>query len=310
MNQSHQFGPSNTAGTHPDTPNVMTSPSYTNYIDLPTMSTDQINLLIPPVTPLKEPIQFNLINPLQTSVLSPPPITGFTSTLISMPGLSTTTTNDTDMKLPDYNTTTQRKRSSMEMEDELTTKEAPPTKQQLSESKLFKRFGSLQIGNTLDLDNAFNRNLSGDPSPFDDADDEADDDDNDEETIKCKNIRRDFDRYVYLLFKDKKSNSGNFPQLEHSGMMDRLIRDEREKLSKAVILWTPPVKYNVELAETDSDEEEFKYNDHRDFLKSRRKPAHKPAGDSSSSSQIIITEINDTECSTQENDSDDVMQIE
>jgi hypothetical protein len=163
-----------------------------------------------------------------------------------------------------------QKRSSMEMEDEMTEKEAPPTKQQLSESRLFKRFGSLQLdGETT--------------AKGDDQDDEIDSDDSDDGRLVSSNQdRKEFDRYVYLLFKDKKSN--NLFTDSQSLAMDRLIRDERDKLNKAVILWNPPMKNIFVNEPSDSDDdEEITYKDHRDFLKNR-------TGDDDS---IIITEVQD-----------------
>lgn len=76
-------------------------------------------------------------------------------------------------------------------------------------------------------------------------------------------------KYVYLLFKDKHDDKTPFGS--YNTTLDRLARDERDKLSKAVVLWNPPVKYNfcgtLNEEDEDEDEEEFKYSDHKDFLK-------------------------------------------
>lgn len=154
------------------------------------------------------------------------------------------------------------------MEDELTTEEAPPTKQQLSENKLFQRFGSLHLdGGTAS---------TSDSAKLDDSDDEeacaptA-------PAVSSPNGRKEFDRYVYLLFKDKKSD-GHYP-VESSGAIERLLREEREKLSKAVILWNPPARSTlIEEADDSSDDDQLSYGDHRDFLKD-------------SGSSVVITEV-------------------
>lgn len=165
-----------------------------------------------------------------------------------------------------------QKRSSVEMEDELTSLEAPPTKQQLSENKLFQQFGSLHI----------------------DKDDVCQDEefvDQDEETSATNTggvsqSRREFDRYVYLLFKDKESKSNLFAQQSATNsLVDRLLRKEREKLSKAVILWSPPLKDSFQMVDSDSDDD-FTYKDHRDFLKSSKHSA-------TISDALTTTEISD-----------------
>ena len=163
----------------------------------------------------------------------------------------------------------QHKRSSIEMEDDLTTKEAPPTKQQLSENILFDRFGSLQ------LDGERGQVSTADVDDIDEID--IDSSNGNQKSILASTSnddRKEFNRYVYLLFKDKNSVK---PYSEPSNSaVDRLIREEREKLSKAVVVWTPPQKpdtYN------DSDDDDFRYTDHKDFLK-------RPPG-----SSVIITEL-------------------
>lgn len=189
---------------------------------------------------------------------------------------------------PDLLRPLHQKRSSVEMEDDLTVKEAPPTKQQLSENKLFKRFGTLQ------LDGEKLTGLS--------QDEELDSDSSDDSVGKEPGQdQKDLNRYVYLLFKDKKSN--NLFNESTSGAMDRLIRDEREKLSKAVILWSPPLKdslINSLDQDDDDDDDEFSYTDHRDFLK-------EPKLDDDS---IIITEVEDDVpiAEIDQVETDDVMQ--
>lgn len=150
------------------------------------------------------------------------------------------------------------------MEDDLTEKEAPPTKQQLSESRLFKRFGSLQLNGDLAL---------GTKEDDDEEIVEVGSDDSDSDSggriVDSKQVdRKEFNRYVYLLFKDKKPN--NLFNDGTPSAMDRLIRDERDKLTKAVILWTPPMRDSFvnTTVDNDSDDDEIRYNDHRDFLKS------------------------------------------
>lgn len=168
--------------------------------------------------------------------------------------------------------TLQQKRSSLEMEDELVKVEEPPTKQQLSENRLFKRFGSLQLdGEAIEAD----LELNGDRESSDSPDEDPGPSD------QYSQGRKAFSRYVYLLFKDKKSD--NLFSKSNSSAVDRLIREEREKLNKAVILWNPPLKDSF-LAETvgdSDDDEELNYKDHKDFL---RNP----------DDSIIITEVEDS----------------
>lgn len=171
------------------------------------------------------------------------------------------------------------KRSSFEMDEGLSPSEAPPTKQQLSENNLFQRFGSLHLDNE----------LSTTTSEADKIDCEGDAElETDSEpgtstsAVQTVHDRKEFNRYVYLLFKDKKPD-GKFPSIP-SGAVDRLIREEREKLSKAVILWNPPPRTNLfdepDAISSGSDDDEFNYKDHTDFLKD-------------SESSVIITEVDD-----------------
>jgi hypothetical protein len=81
--------------------------------------------------------------------------------------------------------------------------------------------------------------------------------------------------------------------------MDRLIRDERDKLNKAVILWNPPMRdFFVNEVPDSDDDDEIKYTDHKDFLK-------KQPGDDDS---IIITEVTDDAEIEDTIPTDDVMQ--
>lgn len=130
----------------------------------------------------------------------------------------------------------------------------PPSKQQLSERKLFKKFGSLQL------------NIDGRPPSDTDSDDSEGDD-------KTKPItkntftegREEFNKYVYLLFQD----NGKSPMLPSYSTIERLAREEREKMSKALVLWTPPLSSLLSNQnQSSSDDEDFTYKDHRDFLKS------------------------------------------
>lgn len=149
------------------------------------------------------------------------------------------------------------KRSSIEIEDGQNKAYEPPAKQLLSERKLFRQFGSLQIDGLVDK--------SGQ------AYDENSDDSEDEHIqSNCNNSEREeFNRYVYLLFKDK--NNDGRPFIPQCSGLERLAREERDKLSKAVVLWNPPIKNFFESSneDEDSDDDEFKYTDHRDFLKTR-----------------------------------------
>lgn len=171
------------------------------------------------------------------------------------------------------------KRSSIEMEDEQIKADEPPTKQLLSEKKLFKQFGSLNIDGTIDQVNN-----------SDDIDSDDSDEDNRSQNTSSNSSsttgREEFNRYVYLLFKDKK-NVG-MPFKPANSTLDRLAREERDKLSKAVILWNPPPNNNffgnVDEDDEDEDEdEEFRYSDHEDFLK---KPLRR-------NSSLTITEVFD-----------------
>lgn len=167
--------------------------------------------------------------------------------------------------------TLNHKRSSFEMEDELTTQEAPPTKQQLSENKLFQRFGSLH------LSNEFNSRDTAEEIECD-SDSDAELDPKPSSSSAEPNDRKEFNRYVYLLFKDKKLN-GQYPTISNSAV-DRLIREDREKLSKAVILWNPmPKEWEIKDYSTDEDEEEFTCYTN-DFFKA-------------SKSSVVITEVGD-----------------
>ena len=164
------------------------------------------------------------------------------------------------------------KRSSIEMEDEQFTVDEPPTKQLLSECRLFKKFGSLQIDGNVDIASS---NV---------ASSESDDSDNEGQcqASSGNQVREEFNRYVYLLFKDKKGS--NSPFVPSSYTIDRLAREERDKLSKAVVLWNPPPRNNFSASDDedyDGDDEEFRYSDHKDFLKASKEDS------------IIITEVTD-----------------
>lgn len=172
-----------------------------------------------------------------------------------------------------------QKRTSVEMEDDTITTSQPPTKQLLSESKLFKQFGSLQ------LNQDFLKSGRGSSSESDDSDE-----DNISQGVPLTSqdqSRDEFNRYVYLLFKDR-NHQGERPFSSSNSPLDRLAREERDKLSKAVVLWTPPPKHNL-FGQQDDDEDqsstsddELSYRDHKDFLK---KPANQT---------VTITEIFDS----------------
>lgn len=197
-----------------------------------------------------------------------------------------------------------QKRSSVEIEDEQLREEEPPTKQQLSESKLVCRFGSLQ------LDVAKTDIKDDDEDIIDDECIDVDvdltgSDDKPSTSSADSSGRRELNRYVYLLFKDKKTAN----QLcQNNNAVERLIREEREKLSKAVILWNPPPNSNYFNNDCDGDDddsdEELSFRDHRDFLKTPNR--------SSQEDSIVITEVFDNPEATQQSNTpqtndDDVM---
>lgn len=185
------------------------------------------------------------------------------------------------------------KRSSIEMEDDQIKALEPPTKQLLSESKLFKRFGSLHLDGAGVEDSTVNNPDS----------DESEDEQPDSLSINDKtHSREEFNRYVYLLFKDKKGEDMSFAPTNNT--LDRLAREERDKLNKAVVLWNPRNKF-FEPADEDDDEEEdgeLKYSDHTDFLK-------KPHVDTITISEVISDSNNDAVIAEEPLllDSDDVM---
>lgn len=185
--------------------------------------------------------------------------------------------NSSLITLSSYN---QTKRSSLEMEDEPITIddiEPPATKQVLTERKLFKQFGSLHL----------------DPAPKSTHSDDSDDSDSaDTETSgsEKKSIfvqgREEFQRYVYLLFKDKNHKSPVAPSYD---AIERLAREEREKLSKALVLWNPRMRsfFNQDDQSDDSDSDDnVTYKDHTDFLKDKFK----------SENSVIITDVTDQFC--------------
>lgn len=187
---------------------------------------------------------------------------------------------------------TNHKRSSIEIEEGQSKVYEPPTKQLLSERRLFKQFGSLQIDGVVDE--------SG--QAYDEDSDDLED--GHFQSNHSDRDRKEFNRYVYLLFKDKKNYNGQF--ITGCSGLDRLAREERDKLSKAVVLWNPPVKNFLDNfnANEDSDDDEFNYTDHKDFLKNRNK----------SEEQSIIIEDITADCITataedvlEKIDSDDIM---
>lgn len=172
----------------------------------------------------------------------------------------------------------QHKRRSIEMDDEDIQESEPPTKQFLSERKLFQQFGSLN------LDGSMNTMPSFTDTEISEIDEEIKKEHKSVISTKtCDLGREQFNRYVYLLFKDKKDDKKFLPSNQ---TMDRLAREERDKLSKAVVLWTPPPKNFVE-NDSDSDDD-FKYTDHKDFLKTSSSTSYRDDDDS-----IIITDVTD-----------------
>lgn len=168
----------------------------------------------------------------------------------------------------------------------------PPQKQLLTEHKLFKKFGSLHL----------DPNLSKAISTSDS--DESDEDNNitykDSKSTFAQG-REEFQRYVYLLYKDTNSKSGNRVPLTNSlATIERLAREEREKLSKALVLWNPPIEnhfntksslpntgYEGDKSNSSSDDDDdISYVDHTSFIK-------KSYGTDNS---IIITDVSDQIC--------------
>lgn len=170
----------------------------------------------------------------------------------------------------------------------------PPKKQVLTERKLFKKFGSLHL----------DPNLSHSVSPNDS--DDSDEDNRDTSTSTRDQGREEFQRYVYLLYKDSKSRNNNhdnnYPMSNSLAAIDRLAREEREKLSKALVLWNPPVenRFNIEsslprdneyncdgdVSSNGSSDDDMTYTDHTDFLK-------KSYG---SNSSVEITDVTNELC--------------
>lgn len=155
-------------------------------------------------------------------------------------------------------TTTTHKRRSIELEDDSMIVDEPPSKQLLSEKNLFKKFGSLQIG--------------GSGAAATTAVKLKDDDDDDDEEPRSRTVSSDsvaqeeFNRYVYLLFKDIESSSpAPFEFSNSNSPIDRLVREERDKLSKAVILWSPPIG-NRFCSVSDSDEENTELETQDDMI--------------------------------------------
>lgn len=180
-----------------------------------------------------------------------------------------------DFSIPDHPSLTPMpsKRSSREMDDYEDILR-PATKQQLTERKLFEQFGSLHLDSISRADSS-------------NSDDDSDDS-NSSHSRKLSTFvesRQEFQRYVYLLFKDKKSSMG-----KTYDAIERLAREERDKLSKALVLWNPPVKHNFNQEFDDADDvssgEEFTYSDHTDFLKVTAKPRD----------SVIITDVTDQIC--------------
>lgn len=189
----------------------------------------------------------------------------------------------------------QTKRSSIEVDEDAS---APPTKQWLSESMMLSQFGSLNLSN--------NSHKSHQDSPGYDADAEIEEDDcdqqdgcyerafNQEKKPSKQTDSEDLERYVYLLFKDKKqSDLRQFSQGPNQSTLNRLARDEMDKINKAVVLWNPSVHGRPcnttpeieELADQDSDDNCSENN----FIGKNCRIAADETGNES----IIITEVFD-----------------
>lgn len=255
------------------TPNTLfTQGMSVPYLNCVTTTTQSASVLQPTSVPLESqtiPVNssYNNLNPFYNQVNSFDP----TGSLTHIPY----------QQNPAKDCFSPQKRSSIEMEDDQIITDEPPTKQLLSEKKLFQQFGSLNIDGN--IDSSIN---------IDEYDsDDSDEDDRSQKIASNVSGREEFNRYVYLLFKDKKNDGVPFGTANDT--LDRLAREERNKLSKAVILWSPPNKNNnifgnLEQNDDDDDnegdeDEEFQYADHTDFL---RKPLRR-------NSSITITEVHD-----------------
>lgn len=278
-------------------PSTLFTTQSTNvpYLNCVTTTTQSSASVLQPNVPLESQSQYHYLNPFhnqQANTFNP------TGSLTPIPYSG---------PQPAMNQFLPQKRGSIEMEDEQIIADEPPTKQLLSEKKLFRQFGSLNIDGNIDHSDSIG-NIDSDDS-----------DEDDRSQIKLANNysnapgREEFNRYVYLLFKDKKNDG--IPFKPTNSALDRLAREERDKLSKAVILWSPPTKNNNSIfghveenddneAEEEGEDEEFKYTDHKDFL---RKPT--PTRRSS----ITITEVfDDDQCNsvikeTNNSDPDEIM---
>lgn len=146
------------------------------------------------------------------------------------------------------------------MEDDQFLADEPPTKQLLSENRLLRQFGSLNIDGKVNIVQP----------PEEDGNNSTDDQQGPDTSggsgqKTSASDREEFNRYVYLLFKDRKTDG--LSSTSSDSLISRLAREERDKLSKAVVLWSPPLKDNYLTGEQaeDSDDEEFRYKDHNDF---------------------------------------------
>lgn len=168
-----------------------------------------------------------------------------TSSNVHMPSISGKLFPDsslTFMPMPVIQNTKQ-KRSSLEL-DEGRSLLQPPSKQLLSEMKLFKKFGSLKLDGVHDGES--NR----------DSSDDEDDCDHFEvqEGHVSHRSNRELRRYVYLLFKE--TNNKSIMPLLLDETFDVIARQEREKLSKAVIPWTPPLIDNLNQSKEETKNKE------------------------------------------------------
>lgn len=126
--------------------------------------------------------------------------------------------------------------------------EQPPSKQILSERNLFKKFGSLNL-----------TGLHMAEHPNNDDDDDQDSEGGTRSQSTGDQVdQEEFNKYVYLLFKDIEGNQSKnpFKQFSAGSAIDRLAREERDKLSKAVILWSPPVRNRFCNNSDDDDEDD------------------------------------------------------
>lgn len=138
-----------------------------------------------------------------------------------------------------------KKRNSFELDDE--SIHDRPVKQFLSEAKLFKKFETIH----LDKDNSMS------------SDNSSDSDDSLEDNISS-NRCNDLNHYVYNLYNNKTSDNNKFTNDCNCALI-RLAREEREKLNKALVLYSPPSRYNYTVSDDNNDCDDEKSSNVRSY---------------------------------------------